>query len=143
MFKFLLLFFALAVVPLCLACGDDDDNSDSGNTVDASLKDFQISLNKSSVSSGEITFKIKNNGPSQHEFVVDRTDLKADNLPYDEADATVKEDSPDLTNIDEQEEITPGDTESLKVNLEPGHYVIFCNIPAHYQQGMRIDFTVK
>lgn len=102
-----------------------------------------MTLDKTSVSSGDVTFKIKNNGPSQHEFVVDRTDLQADNLPYDETDAKVVEDSPQLTNIDEKEAIDAGDSETLTVNLPPGHYVLFCNIPAHYQQGMRIDFTVK
>ncbi|MGE3074342.1 MAG: cupredoxin domain-containing protein [Dehalococcoidia bacterium] len=143
MFKFILVVFALAAIPFCLACGDDDDDSSSGTTVDASLKDFQMTLDKTSVSSGDVTFKIKNNGPSQHEFVVDRTDLQADNLPYDETDAKVVEDSPQLTNIDEKEAIDAGDSETLTVNLPPGHYVLFCNIPAHYQQGMRIDFTVK
>jgi len=24
----------------------------------------------------------------------------------------------------------------------PGHYVFFCNLPAHYQEGMHVDVTV-
>ena len=43
--------------------------------------------------------------------------------------------------------IPPGSTDrSLRLNLEPGHYVIFCNLQVedllHYQKGMHIDFTV-
>ena len=140
--KVLLSLFALAIIPVCLACGGDN-NSANGTTVDVTLKDFQITSSKSSENAGDVTFKIKNNGPSQHEFVVDRTDLKAADLPYDDSKFAVIEDSPQLTNIDEKQVIKPGDTESLTVNLAPGHYVLFCNIPTHYQQGMRIDFTVN
>ena len=145
LYKFLFVLFAIAVIPLAMACGGDDDDSGStsGAKVDATLKDYQISLSESSVASGDVTFKIKNNGPSQHEFLVDRTDLAADALPYDDAGAKVKEDSPDLTNVGSKKEIDKGDSTSLTVNLPPGHYVLFCNIPAHYKQGMHVDFTVK
>ena len=30
----------------------------------------------------------------------------------------------------------------LTVDLEPGHYVLFCNLPGHYRLGMRSDFEV-
>jgi uncharacterized cupredoxin-like copper-binding protein len=26
--------------------------------------------------------------------------------------------------------------------LAPGHYVAVCNLPGHYHNGMRVDFTV-
>jgi uncharacterized cupredoxin-like copper-binding protein len=31
----------------------------------------------------------------------------------------------------------------LAANLEAGHYVLVCNLPGHYQGGMRVDLTVK
>lgn len=129
-----------------MACGGDDDDSgstDTGTKVDATLKDFQIKLSKPSVSSGDITFKLKNDGPSSHEFIVAKTDLTSDKLPYDEAKAIVTEDSTQLTEIDKKTDIASGASDSLTVNLPPGHYVLFCNLPAHYVQGMHIDFTVN
>ena len=35
-----------------------------------------------------------------------------------------------------------GATEELTVDLEAGSYVLVCNIPAHYRQGMSTPFTV-
>ena len=37
----------------------------------------------------------------------------------------------------------PGVTKTLTLTLKPGHYVLLCNVPAHYQSGQRIDFTVR
>jgi uncharacterized cupredoxin-like copper-binding protein len=31
---------------------------------------------------------------------------------------------------------------SVTVNLTPGHYVVMCNIEAHYKAGMYADFDV-
>lgn len=138
----------ILVVPALLAgallagCGDDDDSGDA-NTIKANLKDYSISLGSTSHAQGDITFKINNAGPSQHEFVVMKTDLDAANLPYDSQKFEVDESSDKLKKIDEKEAINSGSSASLEVNLQPGHYVIFCNIPTHYQQGMRTNFTVK
>ncbi len=138
----------ILVVPALLAgallagCGDDDDSGDA-DTVKASLKDYSINLDPTSHAQGEITFKINNAGPSQHEFVVVKTDLDAANLPYDSEKFEVDESSDKLTSVDEKEDINSGSSTSLEVKLQPGHYVIFCNIPTHYQQGMRSNFTVK
>ncbi len=34
-----------------------------------------------------------------------------------------------------------------RVSLQPGHYVVFCNLHVedllHYQKGMHVDFTVN
>jgi plastocyanin len=36
-----------------------------------------------------------------------------------------------------------GDTADKKVDLEPGKYVFYCDIPTHRQQGMEGTITVK
>jgi len=36
-----------------------------------------------------------------------------------------------------------GDTQSLNVDLKPGKYVFYCDIPTHRQQGMEGTITVK
>ncbi len=138
------LVLVVGLIPLAAACGGDDDSSSSNpDEVAVTLKDFSLTPDKTTVPAGEVTFDIKNQGPSQHEFVVVRTDLAAAKLPYDESKFAVNEDSEQLTKVDEKEAISKGDTTQLKVNLPPGHYVLFCNIPTHYSQGMRADFTVQ
>ncbi|MEJ2484728.1 MAG: hypothetical protein P8Y68_03235 [Anaerolineales bacterium] len=51
-----------------------------------------------------------------------------------------------LTVVDEVEDVEPGMTTDLTVTLEPGNYVLLCNIDSdemHYQHGMHVAFTVK
>jgi uncharacterized cupredoxin-like copper-binding protein len=119
------------------ACGDDGDSSPpsghaGASTVDATLKDFDIQLSDDAASAGKVTFDITNHGPSTHEFVVVKTDKAADALPLHDGD--VDEDA--LHSIDEVEDISSGATPKLSVDLEPGHYVVFCNVPGHYKLGM-------
>ncbi len=134
-----------AVVALCSAtagCGDDDtaadDDSSSDGKIGVTLSDFDIQLDSTSVPAGEVVFDIDNQGPSTHEFVVVQSDKAADALPT--ADGDVDEDGVEA--IDEVEDIESDATPSLTVDLDPGHYVVFCNLPGHYKQGMSAEITV-
>jgi len=139
-----LLFFALIfVLPVLAACAGP-----SGPTiinVDAGASDgYQMLLDKSSAPPGTVTFKITNNSTTLiHEFVVLKTDLAADEMPL-----TAENDMDEeflLANLvgEEVEDIQSGATAELTVELVAGHYVLVCNLPGHYDQGMRADFTVK
>jgi uncharacterized cupredoxin-like copper-binding protein len=136
---------AAAAVTLVLglsSCGG------GGKGVDATLSNFKIDLDKASASSGEVTFNIKNDGPSVHEFVVLKTDLAPDQLPTtQENGATIAdEEAPGIEPVDEVEDIESGASADLKVDLQPGSYVLICNISTdggHYVQGMRTAFTVS
>jgi uncharacterized cupredoxin-like copper-binding protein len=124
------------------ACGG------GGNNVDATLSNFKIVLDSSSAKTGDITFKIKNDGPSTHEFVVFKTDLAPDALPtkVENGVTIVDEEGTGVEAIDEKEDIPNGSSTSLKVNLAPGKYVLICNIPddgGHYENGMHVGFTVS
>jgi uncharacterized cupredoxin-like copper-binding protein len=121
-----------------VACGDD---SGGEGAVGATLSDFEIDLDESSAPAGEVTFEIQNDGPSEHEFVVFQTDLAEDALPTDD-EGTVEEGG-DLEPVDEVEEIADGDSADLTVDLEAGSYVIICNVPTHYGEGMHTSFTVE
>jgi uncharacterized cupredoxin-like copper-binding protein len=101
-------------------------------------KDFAISLASSSVASGTVSFNIANEGPSAHEFVVIQSDLAPDALPV--KDGVVEEDKVD--GVGEQEDIAPGTTTTLSLDLAPGSYVVICNVPGHYEQGMSAGLTV-
>jgi uncharacterized cupredoxin-like copper-binding protein len=115
-------------------------NETQGTMVNVIEKNFDIFVDRDSVPAGTVTFNLRNEGVSTHEFVIFKTDLPADGLPV--KDAQVNESASNLQKIDEQQEFPPGETRQLTVQLDPGHYVLMCNLPDHYQQGMRIDFTV-
>jgi uncharacterized cupredoxin-like copper-binding protein len=140
-----------AIGALLMSCSSPGGSGGGGNgEVDATVKEWEINLSSTTVSPGEITFNITNDGDKEHEFVVRRTDLQSDDLPLND-DGEVSEDAPELTEVgdpSELAEIQPGSTDNtLTVNLEPGHYVIFCNLHVedliHYQKGMHVDLTVS
>lgn len=122
---------------------------DGATTIDVELREYSVIPAQSSAPAGSITFNVSNIGPNDpHELVIVRTDLAPDALPTD-ADGAVPEDEVDL--VDEVEELAVGDSEQLTTDLEPGSYVLICNIveeedgeiEAHYALGMRTGFTVE
>lgn len=137
----------IAIGSLLAACSS---SGPAAGPISATVKEWQISLSATTLKAGEITFNIKNDGDKEHEFVVRKTDLQSDKLPLN-ADGEVSEDAPELTEVgdpSEVAEIKSGSSDrSLTVTLQPGHYVIFCNLHVedllHYQKGMHIDFTVE
>jgi uncharacterized cupredoxin-like copper-binding protein len=142
-------FFALVAVLaiVSVACSSDSSSSSAagtttsaggGTAVAATEKDFSISIDPTEVAAGEVTFTINNEGPSAHEFVVVQTDTAPGDLPV--KDGLVEEDG--ITVVDEAEDIAPSTTATLTVDLEAGSYVIICNLPGHYQQGMNVGLKV-
>jgi uncharacterized cupredoxin-like copper-binding protein len=110
--------------------------------VSAVEKDFSITLGSSSGSEGSTTFNIQNLGPSLHEFVVFKTDLPEDKLPLVSDGTAVDEEGAGVTHVDEVEDIAPCSNEALTVTLDPGSYVLICNITGHYGLGMHAALTV-
>jgi uncharacterized cupredoxin-like copper-binding protein len=138
----------IAIGSLLVSCSSSGPSS---GPISATVKEWQITLSSTTLKAGvPITFNIKNDGDKEHEFVVRKTDAKSDKLPTN-ADGTVVEDSPQLSEVgtpSEVAEIKSGSGDrSLTVTLAAGHYVIFCNLHVgdlvHYQKGMHIDFTVS
>jgi uncharacterized cupredoxin-like copper-binding protein len=134
---------AVGGLVLMPACGG------GGETVDVTLQEFAVGVDPASVSAGEVTFSVTNDGPDDvHEFVVIQTDLGPTELPTDENGA-VEETGEGMEVIDEIEDMEVGASEDLTVDLEAGSYVLICNIwdedeqESHYQEGMRVAFTVE
>ena len=138
-------------------CSDDDgdttgatgEETGAGGTVDVTLQEFAVIPASSSAPAGDVTFNVTNEGPDDvHEFVVFLTDLAPDALPTNE-DGSVDEEGEGLELQGEIEDIAVDDTQSLTVDLTAGNYVLICNIydadeqEAHYQEGMRVAFTVE
>jgi uncharacterized cupredoxin-like copper-binding protein len=132
----------LIALALTAACGGSPGTAATGAPGDGTIvtteRDFAITLEETSTPAGSVTFDITNDGPSTHEFAVIRTDLAADALPV--SGPTVTETDLDL--VDEVEDIAPGVGTSLSVDLQPGAYVVICNVEGHYGAGMRASLTV-
>lgn len=109
-------------------------------TIDVTLHDrgmesMGIDLNAPEVKAGKVTFNVSNKSETLvHEFVVARTDKPIEALPYDAAGQTVSEDAMEV--VDEIEDIDPGKTGTLTVDLKPGTYVMLCNKAGHFKAGM-------
>ncbi|MGH2629563.1 MAG: sulfocyanin-like copper-binding protein [Actinomycetota bacterium] len=116
-------------------------SSDSGG-VGVTEADFSITLDESTAPAGEVTFDIQNDAEQTHEFVVFKTDLAPDALPTNE-DGDVDEEGEGVEHIDEVEDIAGGSSAELTANLDAGAYVLICNLPGHYAQGMHTEFTVE
>lgn len=132
------------------SCGDDDggDGGDGGGTaadgtVSATLDDYSIALDQDSAPAGDVTFELSNEAEQIHEFVVLQTDLAADALPTDDAGDVNEAGDPGIVLVDEVEDIEGGATSTLAVTLDAGSYVLLCNLPGHYGQGMFAAFSVE
>lgn len=126
---------ALLILPALAACG-------GSGAINAEVKSYAIDLARTSASAGQVSFHVTNVTTDNitHEFVVVNTDLDSGALPVD-ADGNVDEEQ--ITVVDEVEDLEPGNSADLTVNLEAGHYVIMCNVEGHYKQGMHTNFTVQ
>jgi uncharacterized cupredoxin-like copper-binding protein len=126
---------ALMFLPALAACG-------GSGTINAEVKSYEIDMAKSSASAGQVSFHVTNTTTDNetHEFVIVQTDLDSADLPLD-ADGNVDESQ--IQVVDEVEDLEPGDSGDLTVNLPAGHYVIMCNVEGHYKQGMHTNFNVQ
>jgi uncharacterized cupredoxin-like copper-binding protein len=129
---------------------DGSTEAAAGAVVNVTLQEWAVLPDTSSVPAGSVTFNAENIGPMDpHELVIVRTDLAASDLPTRE-DGAFDEEAEGAEVVAEIEEFDPGTTESLTLDLEPGHYVLLCNLveeedgemEAHYQMGMWTDFEV-
>jgi uncharacterized cupredoxin-like copper-binding protein len=132
----------LFVVPAAAALVFAIGSCGGGSGIGATLADYSITLDESTASAGDVTFDVTNEAEQPHEIVVFKTDLAPDALPVD-ADGNVDEAGEGVELVDEIEDIGPGDTPSLTVALDAANYVILCNIPGHYAQGMHTAFVVS
>ncbi len=129
---------------------DDSGAAPAGTEVAVTLQEFAVLPDVTSVPAGSVTFTATNVGPMDpHELVVVKTDLAAGDLPTRE-DGSYDEDADGAEVLGEIEEFPVGETMSLTLDLEPGHYVLLCNlveeedgkVEAHYRLGMYTDFEV-
>lgn len=128
----------LAVVTVALfvlgAC------SQPANRVTVNMDEWSMKLSSTTLSAGDVTFTVNNNGKVEHEIAILKTDIPQDKLPV-RANDPLKVQEPG--NLGEIEDIAPGATKSATFSLSPGNYVLICNVASHYAAGMHIAFSVK
>ena len=109
--------------------------------VDLSNATMGIKLSQESAPHGVVGFKVKNDSKdTEHEMIVTRLAQPGKPLPYIESEQRVDEDK--AGDKGEVSELDPGESGSLTLNLEPGDYLLYCNVAGHYAAGMWVEFTV-
>lgn len=86
---------------------------------------------------GKVQITLRNSGKMVHELVVLKTHQSAGSLKVTNGRVSEKD------SVGEVSETPAGKTKTSTLDLKPGAYVIVCNIPGHYQMGMRGTLTVS
>lgn len=107
--------------------------------VTVNLSEWAVAPSSAKVPAGTVVFTVANAGTMEHEMLVVRSDAEAGGLPV--KDGSIEESS--IESLGEVPETAVGASGTLRLdNLTKGHYILLCNIPGHYQQGMHADFVV-
>jgi hypothetical protein len=133
------------LIALLAACGSEGEGGD----LDLTLSEWSVVTDVEDLPEGPITIDVHNRGEREHELVIVRTDIPASELPVKE-DGSFDEDASGVDVQQEIEEIESGDDTSRSYTLDPGSYVLLCNIveeidgteTSHFAEGMSTPFTV-
>ena len=108
------------------------------------LNQWVVTPSVTTVAAGSVSFTVTNAGTIPHEFVVLQTKTAAADFPIKSFEGEPERFNEDTagTNVGETGDMEAGATQTLTIDLDPGHYALVCNLPAHYGQGMHTDFTV-
>ena len=108
---------------------------------DLAMAKMGVNANPNTVRRGTVTFKVTNLASQMiHEVIVARIPEGTEKLPYDET--TQRADPDALLTFGSVKEIDPHKSASLTMELKPGKYLLYCNLPGHYMAGMWTGFDV-
>ena len=121
------------------ACGEQTPAFDAKSVqLVVEMRDYAVVPSVTTIKAGTVKIGVRNNATMLHDLVVIKSDLAPDKLPYDTGAAKAVE-----TGIVGKVGINPQRSAALTVTLEPGKYVLICNVAGHYQLGMRASLTVE
>lgn len=114
-------------------------NATADSVVNAKLWDkgaaMGIAVDQPSIPAGKVTFNVENNSNAYvHEMLVVKVKDYHDGMTYDAHRVGLAEDS--IKSLGEVSELTPGKTGHVTLNLQPGKYLLLCNQPGHFEEGM-------
>ena len=93
----------------------------AASTTPVTVKDFKIEPIDVKVAAGNVTFAVTNQGPTVH------------NVTIRDASGTV---------IVATKDLTPGSSETISAQLQPGSYVLFCSLAGHESLGTKAALDV-
>ncbi len=128
----------LLVSVACGGSGDGPAAATPDQGIATTLTDFKIEPAETEAPAGRVLFAVQNDGPSEHTFFLVRTDLAEASLPV--IDHVVDLNSLDV--VAQAGELPSGVHASVDADLAAGTYVLFCNLPGHYESDMHTGFTV-
>jgi uncharacterized cupredoxin-like copper-binding protein len=101
-----------------------------------------INVDAATAAAGKVTFEVTNiSTETIHEMIVAPIENVDVVLPYNANENRVDEEA--AHDLGEVAELEPGKSGSLTLELKPGLYVLYCNIPGHFMAGMWTVLAVK
>lgn len=114
--------------------GDSSTGGGSaGGPLSFDMGDLFFKPDTATAAAGSVKVSVSNIGATTHEWVLAKTDLDPASLP------TLPNGEVDEEQLDSPGEIpdvAPGASGDTALDLKPGKYVYFCNLPGHYAGGM-------
>ncbi len=89
------------------------------NVVQVELTEFEIRMPEE-LPAGETTFEVTNVGDAEHNFEVEGQGIEEEF----------------------EENLQPGETKTMTLDLAPGTYEVYCPVGDHAERGMRLELTV-
>ena len=109
---------------------------------DMTMATMGITVDKPEIPAGEVTFAVINDSQEfYHSLAIAPVADVATALPYLSDKMMVDEAA--AGTVARGKELRPHDSGSVKVALQPGTYILFCNVGGHYVMGMWTLITVK
>jgi uncharacterized cupredoxin-like copper-binding protein len=113
-----------------------------GMKADMKMAIMSIKIDHKSVPAGKVTFEVTNASKETiHEMVVAPVADGNAVLPFVENENRVDEEN--AGHLGEVSELELGKSGALTVEMKPGLYILYCNIPGHYMAGMWTTLRVK
>ena len=110
------------------------------SSTDPSIAHMRLVVDAQTLKPGRVTIQAENQSKGLvHEVIVVR-DSGAKELPYDAKQNRVIEKR--IRSLGEIADLPPGKTGKLTLNLKAGAYLLICNQPGHYKDGMMAKITV-
>jgi uncharacterized cupredoxin-like copper-binding protein len=136
--KLLALAVACTFAAALLACGGSDGDTER-TEVGVSLKEWSVSPSQTEARPGTVTFEVRNEGSMPHQLVVIKSDLPPEMLPVANGDIATSQ----VRILESIDPIGSGATAEVRFEATAGKYVLVCNVPGHYQQGMTTSFLIE
>ena len=111
------------MTPTPAVATDGNQSGGSGTAVQATLKEWAITLSQSEVPAGKVTFTVTNEGMMAHNFTVV------------DSSGNIVNGTPNFAG--------PQGPQTLSVDLQAGNYTVLCTLPGHAARGQKAELVVK